>query len=78
MARIVTVRVKDIKVTLCNLHPYNLYKLCMQTVAIIIDIIVTINPTQQQQYKFRFPQSLHGNKEYAYSPDLPGRVVKSD
>ena len=21
---------------------------------------------------------MHGNKEYAYSPDLPGRVVKSD
>ena len=48
MARIVTVRVKDIKVTLCNLHPYNLYKLCMQTVAIIIDINATLNPTQQQ------------------------------
>ena len=22
--------------------------------------------------------SMHGNKEYAYSPDLPGRVVKCD
>ena len=22
--------------------------------------------------------SMHGNKEYAYSPDLPGRVVKGD
>ena len=48
MARIVTVRVKDIKVTLCNLYPYNFYKLCMQTVAIIIDINATLNPTQQQ------------------------------
>ena len=47
MARIATVRVKDIKVTLCNLHPYNWYKLCMQTVAIIIDINATLNPTQQ-------------------------------
>ena len=25
-----------------------------------------------------FPPSMHGNKEYAYNPDLHGRVVKGD
>ena len=25
-----------------------------------------------------FPPGMHGNKEYAYSPVLPGHVVKSD
>ena len=52
MARIVTVGEKDIKVALSNLHPYNLYKLCMQTVAIIIDINATLNPTQQAGRRF--------------------------